>query len=319
MARDHERTNLDIWGDDDWLDLSPEAQHLYFVLKTDPNLTYCGSGEWHPGRIAARAKGWTAASVETAAAELSGSAGIFVIVDPDTNEYLLRSWIKHDGLWRIPNMSVSMVNARAALASRTLRGVVVHEVKKLAKHFPEIGSWDRPAVQKMLSQRDIDPAELEPFTPSATPGVAPAPTPDLTPAVTPQLRVNPRDGVNPPANPGPTPSPAPLTPTPTGGYVTGERHQHDETDPNTAPSAHCPGHPNGTTRDCRPCRRARERREAWDAARHAEANAAREARKTEIRDCPHCDRNGWALDPDTHEPVDPATRCTHHDWGSTHA
>ncbi|CQD25355.1 hypothetical protein BN970_07157 [Mycolicibacterium conceptionense] len=128
-GKDHSEINLAIWGDDDWLDLTPPAQHLYFVLWTSPQLSYCGAGEWHPGRIAAMSKGWTAQSVEAAAAEISRE--LFLIIDTNTEEFLLRSWIKHDGLWRKPNMAVSMANARAALASRTLRGVVVHEVQKI--------------------------------------------------------------------------------------------------------------------------------------------------------------------------------------------
>jgi hypothetical protein len=42
--RDHARVNLDIWGDDDWRDLTPPAQHLYFTLYTDPELSFCGAG-----------------------------------------------------------------------------------------------------------------------------------------------------------------------------------------------------------------------------------------------------------------------------------
>ena len=320
MARDHERTNLDIWGDDDWMDLSPQAQHLYFVLKTDPDLSYCGSSEWHPGRIAARAKGWTAAAVEEAAAELSGSAGLFLIVDTVSEEYLLRSWIKHDGLWKIPNMAVSMANARAALASRTLRGVVVHEVRKLAKHHPELGSWERDTVVKMLAQRAVDPAELDAFTPTATPALTPVVTPNPTPAVTPPLTLNEGVGVNPPANPGPTPSPTP-TPFPQDGYVSPVGHQDPQPDPTpeppvTRPPDRCTRHRDatGTVPACRPCEAARHAAEDWDRD-HREAQArATIARRREIRDCPDCDDNGWTGDPD-----EGLTRCSNHTWDAPNA
>lgn len=254
MARDHERTNLDIWGDDDWMDLTPAAQHLYFVLKTDPDLSYCGSGEWHPGRIAARARNWAVADIEHAAAELAASAGIFVIIDTVTEEYLLRSWIKHDGLWRIPNMAVSMANARAALASRTLRGVVVHEVKKLRAANKTLGSWERDAVANMLSQKAIDPNKVDPFTPPPTGGL----TPDVTPRLTPGLTLSGGVGVNPPPNPPPTPAPAPLAPTPLGGYVSTEGDEGDR----EPPSPHCINHPGGTERPCRACGDARARHDA---------------------------------------------------------
>lgn len=169
MARDHTRIHTDIWGDDDWLDLSPQAQHLYFVLTTWPP-SLCGSGDWQPRKVAARARGWTVPDVLDAAEELV--AGDFTLIDIDTEEYLLRSWIKHDGLYRVQNMAVSVANARAALASRTLRGVVVHEVLKLRKSEPNLDSWNRDPVQKMLDQKAVDPDEVDWSSPWDSPSVS---------------------------------------------------------------------------------------------------------------------------------------------------
>ncbi|MCK8674274.1 hypothetical protein M1M07_24570, partial [Rhodococcus sp. HM1] len=178
-GKDHARINLDIWGDDDWLDCSPRAQHLYLVLWTSPGLSYCGAGEWHAGKIAARAQGWTVAAVEAAAAELSRD--LFLLIDETTGEFLLRSWIKHDGLWKVPNMAVSMANARAELASRALRGVVVHEVLRVRDAHSESSSWKREAVASMLEQKAVDPASLEPFTPAGNPSSNPIANPSANP------------------------------------------------------------------------------------------------------------------------------------------
>lgn len=57
MARDHTRVNLDIWGDDDFLELPVDAQALYWRLWTSPALTFCGAHEWHPGKLAQSAGG----------------------------------------------------------------------------------------------------------------------------------------------------------------------------------------------------------------------------------------------------------------------
>ncbi|MDP7721812.1 hypothetical protein [Mycobacterium sp. TY814] len=161
MARDHARIHLDIWGDDDWLDLPADAQCLYMTLYTSPGRTLCGAHEWSPSKLAQRAADWTVPRIEAAAETLSQQ--LFLIIDTDTDECLLRSWIKHDGLWRTPNMAVSVANARANLASRILRGVIVFEVLKLRAAEPKSTSWERPAVQSMLGQKAIDPASLEPF------------------------------------------------------------------------------------------------------------------------------------------------------------
>lgn len=171
MPRDHARTKVDIWGDDDWLDLSVDAQMLYFTLYTSAGLSLCGAGDWHPGKLCNRASDWTLDRITTAAAELS--RGLFLIIDDETDEYLIRSWIKHDGLWRTPNMAVSVANARAELASRSLRGVVVFEVTKLRDAEPESKSWEKPAVQKMLSQKAVDSAELPPYNPGSNGGSNP--------------------------------------------------------------------------------------------------------------------------------------------------
>ena len=162
-GRDHARVNLGIWGDDDFRNLTPVEQHLYFVLWTSPNLSYCGSGDWLPKRLAKFAGGWTPDQVEASVVGLEHEK--FVIVDRDTDEFLLRSWVKHDGLWKTPNMAVSVANARAALGSQVLRGVVVHEMTKLKSKHPDSGSWRREAVASMLEQDDVDPSEIQTINP----------------------------------------------------------------------------------------------------------------------------------------------------------
>ncbi|UQT02073.1 hypothetical protein SEA_CHADMASTERC_56 [Gordonia phage ChadMasterC] len=229
-GKDHARINLDLWGDDDWLDLTPAAQHLYFVLWTSPGLSYCGSGEWKPSRIAQRAAGWTEQQLLRAAAELSRE--LFLLVDVDTEEFLLRSWVKHDGLWKQPNMAVSMTNARADMASRTLRGVVVHEVQKIRDRHPESKSWDREQVVSLLEQKAVDPATIPPFDPTPDPSVNPYADPSVNPPV------NPKSGgrVNPPVYPPSTPAPAPATTyiSPAPHARAGARGDDPDTDPPTA-------------------------------------------------------------------------------------
>jgi hypothetical protein len=298
-GKDHGRLNLDIWGDDDFLDLSPQAQHLYLVLWFHPGLSYCGAGEWRPSRIAMKSRGWTGEHVMAAGAELAGAKGTFLVVDTDTEEYLLRSWIKHDGLWKTPNMAVSMANARAELASRTLRAVIVHEVAKIRSHEPESTSWKRNAVSKMLEQNAIDPTKLDPYNPWANPGFNP---PSNPPSKGWQL-VNPNPTSNPLVNPGPTPSPtpAPLTPSPSGGYERAEGYVGEAARNQIPPSKFCAQHPLGTDANCRPCGAARAAHAEFmaDRVRTAQAAQSKEARdRAELRaeaidECSLCDETGY--------------------------
>lgn len=297
MARDHTRVNIDIWGDDEFRDLPVDAQNLYWTLWTSPDRTYCGGHWWHAGKLTQFAEDWTIARVERAGAVLSQR--LFLVIDAPIEECVIRSWIKHDGLWKVPNLAVSMANARASMASKLCRGVVVHEVKKLAAANPDLSSWQRKEVVNLLGQRAIDAAELVPFTPGPTPPSTPPPTPGSTPPLTPNSGV----GVNPPSNPAPTTPTA--TPTATeGSYVSRERHLAAVPDPGIPPSPTCPdfGKPTHPVR-CGACADARRNRNQWDIDQAA-------ARAQAITKCPWCDDEGWRKGPDG-LPLDNAIRCDH--------
>lgn len=304
MARDHTRVNLDIWGDDEFRDLPVDAQNLYWTLWTSPDRTYCGGHWWHAGKLAQFAEDWTISRVEWAGSVLSQR--LFLVIDEPVEECLLRSWIKHDGLWKTPNLAVSMANARAAMASRICRGVVVHEVKKLVAANPDLGGWSRKEVVNLLSQRSIDAATIPPFTPGSTPPSTPPPTPGSTPAVTLSDGV----GVNPSNNPPPTTATA--TPTATeGGYVSRGRHLAAVPDSEIPPSPTCSefGKPNHPVR-CGACADARRNRNQWDIDQAA-------SRAQAITDCALCDDEGWRKGPDG-LPLDDAARCDHTPEAAAH-
>ena len=282
MARDHTRVNLDIWGDDEFLDLPVDAQALYWRMWTSPGRTYCGSHEWRPGKLIQSAGDWTSRRLEAAAAVLSER--LFLIIDVGTEECLLRSWIKHDGLWKQPNMAVSMANARSALGSKVLRGVIVHEVKKLAAAEPNQGGWKRDEVKKMLRQNPIDPATITPFNPGPDGGINPPSDPPADPPVNPYGR----SGINPPADPPSTTATSTPTATSTkeGGYLGRERHLVER--------PHCPRHPheNSKGESCPDCQRRREWDEAQSARTKADQLTERRARRSAIDNCELCDPNG---------------------------
>lgn len=204
MPRDHARINLAIWNDPDWRQLPPLAQHLYLTLWTHPDLSYAGVVDWRPGRIAALAGGWTAGDVTTAADCLE--ARLFIVRDEDTEECLIRSWVRWDGLLKQPIMAVSFANAYAATASNVIRGVIVHEAKKTHERQPEMAGWTKGQVRAILDNPSLDPATRtlprDPFTL------------DLTPALTPSVTLSAGVGVYPSPNTPPTPTPAPTTDTP---------------------------------------------------------------------------------------------------------
>lgn len=150
MARERANLNVDIWSDDDFRDLTAAAQSLYFKLLSHPKLDYAGCVEFHPGRLAAMSREMTAGDVMIAAQELSDT--YFCVFDQSTDEVLIRSFVRHDGLMRQPKLPVSMAKAYGAIASNKIRAVLVHELKRLKKVQPDLRAWELPQVMTVLKQ-----------------------------------------------------------------------------------------------------------------------------------------------------------------------
>src|SRR5690348_9910466 len=100
MAREFSKMNLSINQDGDWRKLPPPAQHLYMTLWNHPSLSYCGVVDWRPGRLTALSEGWTVEDILEAADCLE--ARLFVVIDHTTEELLVRSWVRFDGLMKQP-------------------------------------------------------------------------------------------------------------------------------------------------------------------------------------------------------------------------
>lgn len=158
MARDHTRINLAIWSDPDWRELPPAAQHLYLTLWTSPGRTYCGAHDWRPNRLVKLAAGFTSEHLLTVAACLQ--ARHFLVIDEDTEEALIRSWARFDGLMRQPRMAVSYASAYADVASPILRQVLAHETRKIRDLEPELACWKDSRVTSILDHPAVSAHDL---------------------------------------------------------------------------------------------------------------------------------------------------------------
>lgn len=190
MARDHARIRLDIWADDEFRDLTSNAQWLYLHLLSSPLLNFAGVMPWRPGVIAGHTAELAVADVEAFAMDLE--SGLFVVIDRRTDEALIRSWVKHDGLMQSPNMAKALVKAHAQVGSTALRAVVVHELKRLKRKEPGLKGW--PNASDLLRKRSMSPTDAIaalPPNPSGNPSAKgsgkASPTPVLLPSLTPSL------------------------------------------------------------------------------------------------------------------------------------
>lgn len=154
MAKDFAAVNVGMWGDQDFRDLPAPAQHLYLMLWTSPGLSYCGVHDWRPGRLAARTAGASGDDLRVIAQCLESRH--FVIVDDETEEILVRSWMRFDKVMKKPRLAISCVAAYAEVASNRLRGVVVHELRKAREIDPEWPAWSDKRVQDVLEQPSVD-------------------------------------------------------------------------------------------------------------------------------------------------------------------
>ncbi|GAA4774434.1 hypothetical protein [Microbacterium gilvum] len=158
MSRDRANIRTDIWNDDDFRRLSAEAQFLYLQLLTSATLTYVGVADWRPKRIAALSAGRAPGTVEKAAQELVD--GLYVVIDEMTEEILIRSFLRHDGLLQKPNVAKAMVKAYDGVYSLDLKGVVVHELNRLHKRFPDWKGFDVREVREVMSKGSVNPSDL---------------------------------------------------------------------------------------------------------------------------------------------------------------
>lgn len=162
MARDHARIRLDIWVDEDFTDLPSTSQWLYLRLLTHAGLSYCGVVEWRPKRLAQSAAELTGTDVEMFAAPLEERN--FLVIDRETEECLVRSFVKHDGLLDKWNLAAAVARTFTAVASKPIRGAIAHELQRLREAHPDYRGWTRDDVKKVLRRVAIDPTEARAMT-----------------------------------------------------------------------------------------------------------------------------------------------------------
>lgn len=148
MAREYAKTNLTIWQDPEWRALPWPAQHVYKMFWEHPGLSYCGVVDWRPSKMLGWGAGWTRDDMQSLTDCLR--ARHFLVVDEDTEECLIRSWIRFDGVVKQPRLAVSMCNAFGEVGSNTIRGVIVDELHKIKKIDPDAAGWAKPQTADIL-------------------------------------------------------------------------------------------------------------------------------------------------------------------------
>lgn len=129
MARTEGRLRTSIWSNADFLALDAEPQRLYMFLLSQPDLSHAGLVPLRARRWAAKVSGGTAASITAALAILT--AARFVVVDEDTEEVLIRTFVRNDGVYKQPKVMLRMREDATQIESPLLRAAFLVELDRL--------------------------------------------------------------------------------------------------------------------------------------------------------------------------------------------
>lgn len=140
MARDHARLKVSIWEDDeDFLALRCADQHVYFMLMSNKGLSRCGVLDFIPARFEKLAADLTAAKFKASVQRLV--AARFLVVDDRTQELLVRSYVRQDGVLDRVNMGKAAGSAFEAVVSHAIKQAIGDELARYMKEQPDLPGW----------------------------------------------------------------------------------------------------------------------------------------------------------------------------------
>ncbi len=157
MAREHARILLSVWEDDDFLALRALDQWTYFALLSHRDLSWCGVSPLLPQRYAALATDMTASKASTSLRNLERAR--FVVVDHDTAEIAARTFVRHDGIMKKPNVLIAAIKAFNKVHSQPIRDALQQEfARAYAEGFPRgFGEQFRKSFGRSFPQQLPEP------------------------------------------------------------------------------------------------------------------------------------------------------------------
>jgi hypothetical protein len=129
MARVFGNINVGIWLDQDFCNLSPGAQRTYFQLITQSDIAACGT-------LALTMRRWSMTVPEKYRPEFPEwmeelARERFIVIDADTEELLVRSFVKWDGGYKNGNRLMAIKGTAEAVRSPLLRSVLAFQLSKV--------------------------------------------------------------------------------------------------------------------------------------------------------------------------------------------
>lgn len=329
MARTHGRVSVSIWADADWLALPMSAQWLYLALVSQADIN-------HAGIVSLTTKRWAQLCAERDPALIADTLKVleearFIVVDEDTEQVLVRTFMRNDGVAKQSNTLKTACASILLVRSPRIRAALLAELRRL--DVPKIRSLrpsraDHPIPYDVymgtvaaLSGDEPDPSDRAPITPSdgyGSDGYGCEPIPrrragEGAGAGVGEVPVSRSEELSLGESPRPRRRPRTETPgqLPMAASVPARPDIPDRC-PRCARLGLAPEDPGPNCPACGRLRQSRERRDAsragWTERTAAEERAARQHAAD---DCDRCDEASWLLEYPGGPPVEPAAKCTH--------
>jgi hypothetical protein len=166
MAREHARILTKIWDpDSDFRNLGPSSQRMYFMLMSQRSLN-------HAGVLPLTVKKWSNLSAGTSIEDVWAELKIldskrYIVIDEDTEEVLIRTHIRNDGVAKQPNVLKAALRLASGIESRRLRAVLAGELRMLGSEHAsrvadELTGTLRETPSEPLSKGSGNPTESNP-------------------------------------------------------------------------------------------------------------------------------------------------------------
>lgn len=154
MARNFARIYTRIWHDPEFRALTVEAQHAYFAALSYPELSYVGVMDYMPKRLAALSSGGTERKMTTALNKLETAR--FILIDRASEELVIRSFARHDGVLERRNMGKATARAFGKVISLDIRSAVISELARLRTESPALPGWHGFAEINADAMAEVD-------------------------------------------------------------------------------------------------------------------------------------------------------------------
>jgi hypothetical protein len=143
VPRDHARLLCSIWDNEDFVALDAVVQRAYFVMLSEPSISNAGVAMLTLKRWARLAADTPPDVFEEHLRLLAD--GRFLLIDWDTEELLVRTFIRGDGVVKQPHILLNAARSARSVRSAALRAGIARELRRvdavgrvMARHADEV-------------------------------------------------------------------------------------------------------------------------------------------------------------------------------------